>query len=60
MSDEELVLVHWPGKATVACPTHLRKLVGLAATLGFQLTWTPAPEDECCANCKTEAEKAAR
>jgi hypothetical protein len=42
----ELVVVHWPGKDTTACPDHLRKLVGVAAILGFQLSWTPSGADD--------------
>lgn len=48
-----LVVVHWPGKNTIACPKHLRKLVGLAAVLGLPLGWTPTTEGECD-NCRTE------
>jgi len=59
-SPEELVTVFWPGKATVACPRHLEKLVGLAAVLGFQLHWIPSQETSGCDNCRTEKEKASR
>lgn len=54
----ELVVVHWPGKDTTACAEHLNKLVGLAAVLGFQLSWTPAPFDSTeCDNCRTERKR---
>jgi hypothetical protein len=52
--EPELMVVHWPGQDTVACPEHLRKLVGLAAVLGFPLSWTPAGETMGCDNCRTE------
>jgi hypothetical protein len=51
------VVVHWPGKSVVACPDHLMKLVGLAAIMGFQVSWTPAPAGENCSNCETEAQR---
>jgi len=55
----DLVVVHWPGKDTTACPAHLRKLVGLAGILGFKLSWTPSGADDTeCDNCRTEREKA--
>ena len=54
MNESELMIVYWPGQATVACPEHLHKLVGLAAILGFQLSWTPAIESAGCDNCRTE------
>lgn len=46
-------IVHWPGKDTPACKEHLIKLVGLAAALGFMLTWTPC-EETVCSNCESE------
>jgi len=49
-------IVHWPGKDTAACDEHLRKMAGLAALLGFRLSWTPC-EETVCANCETEARK---
>jgi hypothetical protein len=51
-------IVHWPGQDTAACEDHLQKLVGLAAVLGFQLSWTPC-EEMVCANCANEASKSA-
>ena len=56
---EALQIVHWPGKDTPACENHLRKLVGLAAVLGFQLSWTPC-ESTICSNCESEEEKEKR
>lgn len=49
-------IVHWPGNDTAACDDHLKKLVGLAAVLGFRLSWTPC-EETICANCATAAAK---
>jgi hypothetical protein len=55
MADIKLAtqIVHWPGKDVPACEDHLRKLVGLGAILGVQISWTqclPQP----CTNCATE------
>jgi hypothetical protein len=50
-------IVHWPGKDVPACFEHLRKLLALAAVLGFQLSWTPCDET-ICTNCENEAKKA--
>jgi hypothetical protein len=52
----ELVIVHWPGQDTIACPDHLQALLAVAATLGFRLSWTPTQEG-CCANCENEKAK---
>ena len=46
-------IVHWPSKDTPACDDHLKKLVGIAAILGFQLSWTPC-EETVCSNCESE------
>lgn len=51
-------IVHWPGQDTPACEDHLRKLVGLGAILGIQISWTPCDET-ICANCETEERKLA-
>ena len=57
----ELVVAHWPGKDTIACPEHLRRLVGLGAILGFPLSWTPCDDPNAeCANCRTIREKLSR
>lgn len=53
--DSGNVVVHWPGKSTVACPDHLRKLTGLASFMGFPLSYSPAPPEDVCENCKNEA-----
>lgn len=44
-------IVHWPGKDTAACDEHFRKLMGLAAVLGFTLSWTEC-EETVCDNCR--------
>ena len=55
------VIAHWPGKDTPSCPEHLKKLVGLAAVLGFPLSWTPNEDSNVeCSNCESEARKASR
>lgn len=57
MSDV-IVIVHWPGKDTPACPEHLRQLVGLAAVMGFALSWSPTMNPELkCSNCETQRAK---
>ena len=59
MTDEQiLVVAHWPGQDTVACPTHLQKLVGLAGVMGFALSWTSCDDPEAeCGNCRTLRER---
>lgn len=52
------VVAYWPGKEVPACPEHLSKLVGVAAVLGFQLSWTTCDEELECSNCQSEARKA--
>lgn len=47
-------IVHWPGKDTAACEDHLRKLVSLAAIMGFRVSCTPCEETNCD-NCNNEA-----
>lgn len=54
-----IYIVHWPGKDTPACDDHLRKLVGVGAVLGIEITWTPCEPTEC-PNCKNEALKETR
>ena len=49
-------IVHWPGQDTAACEDHLRQLVGLAAVLGFRLSWDSC-EETVCANCESEAKR---
>lgn len=51
-------VVHWPGKDVVACSDHLKKLVGLGAVLGIQISYGLAPEVLPCSNCESEAKKA--
>lgn len=52
---DELVVVHWPGKDTTACPEHLVKLIGLGTVLGIQVAWTRTALDGAeCDNCRTE------
>lgn len=57
MSEDKIVIAHWPGNDTPACREHLSRLVGLAAILGFMLNWTPAPEGATCSNCESERRK---
>jgi hypothetical protein len=49
-------VVHWPGKDIPACEEHLKKLIGLASVLGFQLSWTSC-EPTVCSNCESEAKR---
>lgn len=46
-------IVHWPGNDVAACDDHLKKLVGLGAILGIQISWTPCDET-VCSNCYSE------
>ena len=48
-------IVHWPGKDVVTCSDHLKKLVGLGAVLGIQISYNLAPEEAICSNCQNEA-----
>lgn len=58
LNDVELkYLVHWPGKDVIACYSHLTKLVGLGAVLGYQINYTFAPEKSVCSNCESEAKR---
>lgn len=54
-----VAIAHWPGKDTPVCDEHLRKLVGLGAVLGFQLSWTPVGGNDAdeCSNCATVARR---
>lgn len=53
----DLMIAHWPGKDTPACPEHLLKLKNLATFMGFPLSCTPAPEGMECANCNNERKR---
>jgi hypothetical protein len=55
------VIAYWPGKEVPACPEHLSKLVGLAAILGFRLSWSSCDDEQVeCSNCESEAKKTER
>lgn len=46
-------IVHWPGNEAPLCEEHLRSCVGMAALIGFMLTWTPC-EEAACENCESQ------
>jgi hypothetical protein len=56
-----VVVVHWPGKDTVACDEHAAKLAAGAAAMGFVLTVTPISPDLYieCKNCRNERKQEA-
>lgn len=49
--------VHWPGKDTLACEEHTRKLQNLARTMFGASSITPLPTDSTveCTNCVNTA-----
>jgi hypothetical protein len=51
------ILVHWPGKDTLACDEHARKLVALGNVLGSHVPLTTYNGDAECTNCENEAKK---
>jgi hypothetical protein len=54
---EGIVIVHWHGQPTPACPKHLQRLLALAGIMGFQLSCTPAINGEICTNCVNELKR---
>lgn len=51
------LLVHWPGKDTLACEDHAKKLVNLGSVLGCSVSMTTYNGDAECDNCANEAKK---
>ena len=54
-------VVHWPGRDTLACDLHTRRLMWVARALCFQLSVTPCHPDLDleveCGNCANEHAK---
>ena len=53
-------IVYWPGQRTAACDDHAAKLQNLAELMGFNLSSTPAIDEEECGNCRNEEAKKAK
>jgi len=53
---EATQVIHWPGKDTPACEDHAKKLIALAESMGFPVSWTPCAGLRCT-NCENEQAK---